>query len=84
MLVVSGTAPSTNVDVFLSHRVYGETPEWWGVEVVGALPGGVCLNETRRFEAAMPVAQISGSKGIEVIGADGTLRLKIESTDATA
>jgi len=80
LLVVSGTAPHTNMEVFLSHRIYdeGKKPEWWGIEVVGALPGGVCLDETKRFETAMPVSRVSGLRGIEVIGADHTLRLTVE------
>ena len=78
MLIVSGTAPATNMDVFLSHRIYGEKPEWWGIEVVAALPGGVCLTETKHFETAMPVSHVTGLKGIEVIGADGTLKLRVE------
>ena len=82
LLVVSGTAPATNMEVFLSHRVYGETPDWWGIEVVGALPGGVCLTETRHFEVAMPLEQLTGRKGIEVIGAGVKLRLMVEAADA--
>lgn len=77
LLVVSGIAPSTRMDIFLSHREYRDKPDWWGIEVVGALPGGVCLTETRRFEAAIPISHLVGHKGIEVIGADTSVKLTL-------
>lgn len=77
VLVVKGTAPSTRMDVFLSHRVYPETPDWWGIEVVGALPGGICLTESREFETAIPLDAIAGRRGIEVIGAGSTVKLEL-------
>lgn len=82
LLIVRGVAPSSRMDVFLSHRVYAETPDWWGIEVVGALPGGVCLSETRNYEVAIPLESIQGRRGIEVIGASGSTRIELEPATA--
>ena len=78
LLIVRGIAPSSRMEIFLSHRLYAETPDWWGIEVVGALPGGICLTEARNFEAAIPLENIQGRKGIEVIGAHGKTRIELQ------
>lgn len=78
LLIVRGIAPSSRMDIFLSHRLYADTPDWWGIEVVGAQPGGVCLTEALNFEAAIPLENIQGRKGIEVIGANGSTRIELQ------
>ena len=77
-LIVRGEAPCLNMSVFLSPRVYVRCPEWWGVEVVGCLPGGICLTALKPYEVSIPLGGITGSRGIEVIGAQGSRQ--IEST----
>lgn len=83
LLVVRGTAPSARMEILLSHRAYSDTPDWWGIEVVGALPGGVCLTETRRFEVAISLDGIEGQRGIEVIGASTTSRIELRPAQAS-
>lgn len=67
-LVVSGEAPCLNMNVALVPLIYVHCPEYWGIEVVGTLPGGFCLTALRPFTVSIPLAGIIGAKGIEVIG----------------
>lgn len=77
-LTVSGTAPCTNMKVTLSPLIYIRCPGYWGIEVVGHLPEGVCKRGEMRFKVEIPLAGITGSSGIEVIGATKTERRDVE------
>jgi len=68
-LVVRGEAPCLNMSVALTPLIYVKCPEYWGIEVVGSLPGGFCLTAIKPFLLTIPLSGITGSKGIEVIGA---------------
>ena len=70
LLIVRGEAPCLNMDVRLSPLIYIDCPEYWGIEVVGTLPGGICLPAVKPFVVAIPLAGATGSKGIEVLGAN--------------
>jgi hypothetical protein len=54
--------------VSLQPRVYIKRPEYWGIEVVGSLHG-VGIPALAPFTTSIPLDSITGSKGIEVIGA---------------
>ena len=69
-LVVSGEVPCINMDVSLAPRIYAKCPEYWGIEIVGALPGGFCLTAMRPYSEVIALSGITGSKGIEVIGSN--------------
>jgi hypothetical protein len=43
LLRVGGTKPYANMSVDLSPLVYIRQPEYWGIEVVGRLRGGILL-----------------------------------------
>lgn len=73
-LVVSGTKPYLNMTVELSPLIYVRQPEYWGIEVVGSLPG-FGLPALAPYTVSIPLDGILGTKGIEVIGA--TKRQKI-------
>jgi hypothetical protein len=68
-LVVLGTKPFPNMEVRLVPRKYVQQPEYWGIEVVGSLPSGGGPDPTAPYVASIPLANITGTKGIEVIGA---------------
>jgi len=68
ILIVSGTKPYINMTVELSPLVYIQRPDYWGIEVVGSLPG-IGLPATAPYSVAIPLDGITGKKGIEVIGA---------------
>ena len=69
ILIVSGQAPCLNMTVALSPLIYVRCPEYWGIEVTGTLPAGFCLPALKPFVATIDLAGITGSRGIEVIGA---------------
>ncbi|HEV7764242.1 MAG TPA: hypothetical protein VGQ76_04505 [Thermoanaerobaculia bacterium] len=70
ILIVSGTKPCINMEVKLIPRIYVKQPEYWGIEVTGILPGGICLTATAPYSVALPLDSVLGTKGIEVIGAN--------------
>lgn len=75
ILVVSGTKPYVNMTVMLSPLVYIRQPEYWGIEVIGMLPG-IGLPATAPYTVSLPTDGILGTKGVEVIGA--TTRKKLD------
>lgn len=77
-LVVSGTKNCINMEVKLVPLVYVKCPEYWGIEVVGCLPDGVCLKALGPYSVTIPLAGIIGSKGIEVVGASKSERCELK------
>ena len=69
-LVVHGQAPCLNMSVALSPLIYIRCPEYWGIEVIGTLPGGFCLDTVKPYCVTIPLSGVTGSCGIEVIGAN--------------
>lgn len=69
-LIVRGEAPCVNMVVWLSPLIYIDCPDYWGIEVVGSLPGGVCLTATKPFALTIPLTGITGYKGVEVLGSN--------------
>jgi hypothetical protein len=74
--VVSGTKPYLNMEVRLSPFVYVRQPEYWGIEVIGSLPG-VGLPTLAPYTVSLPLDGVRGSLGIEVIGANQTQLINI-------
>ncbi|MQS39003.1 hypothetical protein [Streptomyces katsurahamanus] len=74
VLVVSGTKPFLNMRVQLSPRIYIEQPEYWGIEVLGDL-SGFGLPALGPYTVTLPLNDLFGSKGIEVIGANTSKKL---------
>ncbi|GGO66928.1 hypothetical protein [Nonomuraea cavernae] len=54
--------------VRLSPLVYVQRPEYWGIEVIGMLPG-IGLPALAPYTESLPLDSVLGTKGIEVIGA---------------
>jgi hypothetical protein len=79
ILVVSGTKPYLNMQVELSPLVYVRRPEYWGIEVIGSLPG-IGLPTLTPYTVSLPLDGIQGSIGIEVIGANQTQLINIPPT----
>lgn len=74
VLVVAGNKPFLNMQVHLSPLIYIVQPDYWGIEVVGVLPG-IGLPVVAPYQVHISLDGILGKKGIEVIGA--TTRKKI-------
>ena len=77
ILVVTGQAPCINMEVRLSPLIYIDCPEYWGIEVVGSLPGGFCLPTVRPYALAIPLRGVTGYRGIEVLGARRSERIDV-------
>lgn len=75
-LVVSGTKPYVNMLVELNPLVYIRQPEYWGIEVIGSLPG-FGLPALAPYTVSIPLDGIIGTKGIEVIGATKRQRIPV-------
>ena len=69
ILIVSGTKPCLNMTVRLSPLIYVRQPDFWGIEVVGSVPG-FCLPAIAPYTVSIPLNGILGKKGVEVIGAN--------------
>jgi hypothetical protein len=77
ILIVSGVKPYTNMKVSLVPLVYIKQPDFWGIEVVASLPGGIGLPALGPYTVSLPLDGIRGTKGIEVIGATKTEKIKV-------
>jgi hypothetical protein len=70
ILIVTGTKPCVNMNVRLQPRIYVRRPEYWGIEVTGVLPGGICVTQVAPYSESLPLDGLLGTNGIEVIGAN--------------
>ena len=75
ILVVTGTKPWLNMEIRLSPLIYVTQPEYWGIEVVGCLPG-IGLPAEAPYHITLPI-QSWGSMGIEVLGAAKSKKIQI-------
>lgn len=76
-LIVSGEKPCINMEVSLVPVVYIRCPEYWQIEVVGCLPHGICLEAVAPYTVTIPLSGITGSEGIEVLGASTSKKVKV-------
>jgi hypothetical protein len=77
VLVVRGIKPYLNMRVRLEPLIYIRQPEYWGIEVVGRIRGGIGLPTTAPYTVSIPLAGILGTEGIEVIGATRSERIEV-------
>lgn len=69
ILVVTGLKPYENMAVELMPLVYVRQPDYWGIEVVGSLPGGIGLPTQASYTVGLPLDRFIGDKQ-EVVGKD--------------
>ena len=74
--IVSGTKPCLNMRVDLVPRTYIDVPEYWGIEVVGCVPSGLCLKAIAPYTASLTNPPM-GTKGIEIIGAQHRKKINV-------
>ena len=77
ILIVKGIKPYLNMQVNLVPLVYVKQPKYWGIEVIGCLPGGIGLPATEPYTAVLPLNGTIGTKGIEVIGANKSQKIPV-------
>jgi hypothetical protein len=82
ILIVSGTKPYLNMTVQLVPLIYIKQPEFWGIEVVGTLPG-IGLPATAPYTVSLPLDGILGTKGVEVIGANKKQKIYVPPVPKT-
>ena len=76
VLSVSGTKPYLNMEVSLRPLTYIRQPEYWGIEVVGCLPG-FGLPALAPYTVSIRLAGFMGTAGIEVIGATRSEKIEL-------
>jgi hypothetical protein len=81
VLTVSGEKPYMNMEVSLEPLVYIRQPEYWGIEVVGHLPGGIGLPVVTPYTVSIPLSGIMGTRGVEVIGATRSERIDVPGVE---
>jgi hypothetical protein len=77
ILVVRGLKPFLNMEVDLEPVVYIRQPEYWEIEVLGRLRGAVGLTAVEPYTVTLPLAGVTGTRGVEVMGANKSMRLDI-------
>lgn len=83
-LWVRGRLPAAGLDARLSPRIYHGQPDYWGIEV--AAIGGVAADndvsdadgDGLSFERSVPLAGITGTRGVAVIGASRSEQIDID------
>jgi hypothetical protein len=81
-LVVSGTLPFP-MDVTLVPLVYVSRPQWWGIQVVGSTEAGPHPTQPITaipYSVDLNLQGITGTEGVEVIGANKSERLAVPPT----
>lgn len=70
ILIVTGETACVNMKVRLAPLIYIRCPEYWGIEVIGTLDGPCMIGIVPTpYSVALQLTGITGSKGIEVLGA---------------
>lgn len=76
ILIVDGKKPYLNMTVRLSPLTYVQQPDYWGIEVIGCLPG-IALPAIAPYHEVLPLNGVMGKNGVEVIWSDGTEKIDI-------
>jgi len=79
MLHVTGPTPCVTMRVQLIPRLYVERPDFWEIEIVGYLPSGVVVQAVGGYSVTIPLSDITGFEGVEVVGASLRERLAVPS-----
>ena len=86
-LWVRGSRSMSGCEIRLAPRIYNGRPDYWGIEVAAIAsrrsdndPGGAGDHGTDNsgFEQSVPLAGITGIRGITVIGANQIKRIEID------
>lgn len=77
VLNVTGIKSYLNMEVELVPLVFVRQPEYWGIEVVGPLRGGIVLPALAPYTVSISLIGITGTEGVEVIGANRSEKIKV-------
>jgi hypothetical protein len=81
-LWVSGMLPGPGLQVKLAPRYHYSRPDYWDIEVAAVAQGRQATSNDNeagdlQFERSVPLAGITGFRGISVIGANQVTRIDI-------
>ncbi len=76
ILVVRGSKP-IEMEISLNPLVYIRQPAYWGIEVVGCIKSPSVLPAFEPFSVQISLADVIGTKGIEVVGATKSLKIAV-------
>jgi hypothetical protein len=82
-LLVTGQKPWANMDVTLTPLTYLQTPEYWGIEVIGSMPA-IGQPAIVPYAAELELETTVGTAGIEVIGANRSEKIDLARPDDQA
>jgi hypothetical protein len=82
VLVVSGQKPLPTTEVSLVPLVYISQPQYWGIQVIGSVDAGgprptQPIANAWEYRVEIDLQGVTGTEGVEVIGASHTERLTI-------
>jgi hypothetical protein len=77
-LVVSGRRPTPGTAVTLVPLAYVSRPPYHGIQVVGTV-GDVGTDSSEEYSVQLELQGITGTEGVEVIGASRTERVPVPS-----
>ncbi len=80
MLVVTGETPFVGVNVELVPRTYVARPDYWGIEVIGRIEDQH-VRRAAPFTASLLLSDVTGTRGVEVIGCEGSVRLDVPTVE---
>lgn len=75
-LVVTGQKPLANMNVTLMPLMYVQTPEYWGIEVLGSTPA-IGRPGLVPYVVDLELGATVGTAGIEVIGANRSEKIDL-------
>ncbi|HEY1297573.1 MAG TPA: hypothetical protein VGJ60_31210 [Chloroflexota bacterium] len=75
-LVVSGFKPFSSMEVVLSPVTYFRQPEYWEIDVLGCVRT-IGMPVLTPYTASLRLGSTVGTKGIEVVGANHSLRIDV-------
>ncbi|HKT00735.1 MAG TPA: hypothetical protein VJT31_14490 [Rugosimonospora sp.] len=85
-LVVGGTKQDPAMDIRLVPLAYIRQPEYWAIQVVGSVTetGGQPPGQgSVPYTAQLDIIGMTGTTGVEVVGASRRLRMRLVPQDAT-
>jgi hypothetical protein len=76
-LIASGTLPCLNMEAELLPVMYIMQPEWWVISLTGKQDGDICMESIKPYAIRRNISHDIGTKGIEVVGSDGSKRFTL-------
>ncbi|WP_141700692.1 hypothetical protein [Methyloceanibacter superfactus] len=73
-LTITGIKPYTNMEVSLNSEPYDRKPAYLRTVVVGCVKNFIVVPLETPYYLTVPLAPLMGTKGVEIVGASGSVR----------